>query len=154
MKNVITIIASVAICFLVGFLGAQAQQFSLESWYPMLHKSPLTPPNILFPIVWSILYLFMGISIGLILISKTKNKRFFVLLFVAQILLNGLWSILFFKMQNPLLGFIDILLLDILVLWYTIASYRKSPLSSLLFWPYAAWILFATYLNFYILLYN
>lgn len=76
------------------------------------------------------------------------------MVFAIQLILNWLWSLLFFKMQNPLLGYIDIVLLDGVVLWYILITFRRLKASSLLFMPYLAWILFATYLNLYILLYN
>lgn len=154
MKKVALIVIPVVICFLVGFAGAHAQTMSLETWYPTLVKSPLTPPDFVFSIAWRILYLLMGISIGLILISKAPNKRFLVIVFIMQLFCNWLWSILFFKMQNPTLAFINVLVLDILVLLYAFKSYRVLPAASLLFWPYAIWILFASYLNFYIMVSN
>ena len=71
-----------------------------------------------------------------------------------QLLLNFTWSIYFFYFQNPFLGFIDILLLDIFVIYYMMKSYSIKKMSSLLFIPYILWLLLATYLNGYIMLYN
>jgi tryptophan-rich sensory protein len=75
-------------------------------------------------------------------------------LFIGQLFLNFMWSILFFAMQSPILGFFDILLLDILVLLYTIHVYSVNRLSAWLFIPYIIWLVLATYLNVYIIIAN
>lgn len=155
MKKYLLIIPAVILCFVVALIASQLQAESLQTWYPTLQKSELTPPNFVFPIVWSLLYLFMGVSFGLVLASHSKNKQFLIRLFCIQLLLNFLWSILFFTYQQPWLGFIDILLLDILVIWYAISSWRHHMRwSSLLVWPYVVWIVFASYLNLYVAIYN
>lgn len=154
MKKVTLVIVPVIICFLIGFTASYFQKDAIETWYPYLDKPDLTPPNIVFPIAWSIIYLCMGISIGLILISHTLKKKELTTLFIIQLFLNFAWSILFFYFQNPLLGLIDILLLDICVTVYTFKSYPVKKVSSILFWPYIIWIYFATYLNGYIFINN
>ena len=154
MRKVLSIIIPILVCFLVGFTASYFQADAIKNWYPTLIKPALTPPNIVFPIAWSILYLCMGISIGLIINSAIEQKRFFVKAFIMQLFFNFTWSIGFFYFQNPLIGFINILLLDIFVINYTLKSYFLSKASSILFIPYVAWLLFATYLNGYILMYN
>lgn len=154
MRKVLSIIIPILVCFLVGFTASDFQADAIKNWYPTLIKPALTPPNIVFPIAWSILYLCMGISIGLIINSAIEQKRFFVKAFIMQLFFNFTWSIGFFYFQNPLIGFINILLLDIFVINYTLKSYPVSKASSILFIPYVAWLLFATYLNGYILMYN
>lgn len=154
MRKVLSIIIPILVCFLVGFTASYFQADAIKNWYPTLIKPALTPPNIVFPIAWSIIYLCMGISIGLIINSAIEQKRFFVKAFIMQLFFNFTWSIGFFYFQNPLIGFINILLLDIFVINYTLKSYPVSKASSILFIPYVAWLLFATYLNGYILMYN
>ncbi len=155
MKNKIAaFLIPILICFAVGFIAGQLQSDSIENWYPFLEKPSLTPPNIVFPIVWNILYLCMGISIGFILISHHPTRGFLIRLFISQLILNFGWSILFFYMQSPLLGLVDIILLDILLIIYVFTSYPVSKVSSLLFVPYVIWVTFATYLNLYILIHN
>lgn len=154
MKKTLDILIPIVVCFLVGLTASYFQSASIESWYPLLNKSDITPPNIAFPIVWSILYLFMGVSIGLIINKENVNKKFFIRLFVLQLFFNFTWSIVFFAMQNILLGLINIVILDILVIYYAIVSYKVKKWSSVLFWPYILWMLLATYLNVYILIYN
>lgn len=154
MKKVLNIITPVLICFLVGFTASYFQSDSISTWYPQLNKPFLTPPNIIFPIAWSIIYLLIGISIGLILNSNSKEKKTLTAVFAIQLFFNFTWSILFFYMQNPLLGFINIVVLDILVIYYIAKSKSVNKISAYLFVPYLLWILFATYLNGYVLLYN
>lgn len=154
MKKVSSIIVPVIICFLVGFTASYFQKDAIANWYPFLNKPSLTPPNIVFPIAWSIIYLCMGISIGLIQISNTLRRTKLITIFCIQLLLNFGWSILFFYFRSPLWGMIDILLLDVFVTIYAFMSYPVKKASSILFWPYIVWIYFATYLNGYILLNN
>lgn len=154
MKKVLSIVIPVLVCILVGSTAGFLQADSIVSWYQLLHKSPLTPPNIVFPVVWSILYLGMGLSAGLILLSQDSRKGVVIFLFCLQLLFNFLWSILFFYFHNPLLGLIDLLILDVVAVAYAIHSYPLRKASSVLFIPYIIWILFATYLNAYILFYN
>lgn len=154
MKKIVSIVVSVLICFLVGGSASYFQADAIRSWYPLLNKPELTPPNIAFPIAWSFLYLCMGISIGLIIDSENRRKGYLVKLFLIQLFFNFMWSILFFYFQNPLFGIIDIILLDTVIILYTLKSYRVYKISSLLFLPYMLWVFFATYLNGYILLNN
>ncbi len=154
MKKALYVLIPVVVCFLVGFTGACFQSEALAQWYPGLIKSSLTPPNAVFPVAWSILYLCMGISAGLVLMSESRDRRRLITLFCVQLALNFLWSILFFAMRDPLAGFIDIILLDIVVILYAVRSWQSVPLASVLFWPYIAWLLFASYLNLFILINN
>ncbi len=154
MKKTLYLLIPVAVCFLVGFLGARFQVQSLAEWYPQLVKPSLTPPNWVFPIAWGILYLCMGLSVGLVLLSKSRDRNLLTTVFCVQLALNFLWSILFFALRNPLAGLIDIVLLDAAVIFYAVRSWKQTPAASVLFWPYAAWLLFASYLNLFILIHN
>ena len=154
MKKALTFIIPVIVCIGVGFTASHFQADAIQTWYPSLEKPSLTPPNWVFPVVWSILYVMMGLSIGFILISNTKRRWFFINLFILQLLFNFTWSITFFYIKDPLSGFINILILDVLVIFYVIESYHVVRRASLLFMPYALWILFATYLNGYIMVHN
>lgn len=154
MKTALFIIVPVVICFVVGFTASYFQKDAIANWYPYLNKPSLTPPNMVFPIAWSIIYLCMGISIGLILMSNSTMQKPLLTIFCIQLLLNFAWSMLFFYYRNPLLGMIDILLLDVVVTIFAVKSYPVNMASSMLFWPYIVWIYFATYLNGYILMKN
>jgi len=154
MKEALSFIIPVAVCMLVGFTASQFQADSIENWYPYLNKPSLTPPNMVFPIAWTILYICMGISVGFIINSKDERRNGLIGLFVAQLILNFGWSMLFFYLKNPLLGLVDIILLDILLIVYCIRSYPVSRAASYLFVPYILWVSFASYLNIYIFLNN
>lgn len=151
MRKALNIIIPILVCFLVGLSASYFQADAIKNWYPTLIKPVVTPPNIVFPIAWSIIYVCMGLSIGLLINSTIERRRFFIKAFVFQLFFNFTWSISFFYIQNPLIGFINILLLDIFVINYTLKSYQVNKTSSILFIPYVIWLLFATYLNGYIL---
>ena len=154
MRKALNIIIPILVCFLVGLSASYFQADAIKNWYPTLIKPVVTPPNIVFPIAWSIIYVCMGLSIGLLINSTIERRRFFIKAFIFQLFFNFTWSISFFYIQNPLIGFINILLLDIFVINYTLKSYQVNKTSSILFIPYVIWLLFATYLNGYILMYN
>ncbi len=155
MKRTFIIIAAIVSCLFVGFLASRIQADSVATWYPSLEKSPLTPPDGVFGAVWTVLYICMGLSIGYIVSRRNPKEMIFIGLFTIQLFLNFMWSILFFYAKNPFLGLIDILFLDLVVLIYLITAYRwANRFSFAMFIPYFLWILFATYLNWYIVLHN
>jgi len=154
MRKILNIVIPVIVCILVGIISSQFQSDSIQEWYPYLNKPSLTPPNIVFPIAWVILYILMGISVGLILNSNVSGRKNIISLFVLQLAMNFNWSLSFFYLRNPLFGLVNIIVLDILVLIYIIKTYRVLKISSYLFIPYLLWIIFATYLNAYIFYYN
>ena len=82
-----------------------------------------------FPIAWAILYLCMGISLGLILNSSHYGRKSLIRLFILQLIFNFTWSIFFFYMQNPLLGFLNIILLEFLIIVYSVKSYGINKIS-------------------------
>lgn len=154
MKKFLAFLLPTILCFLVGWVSAWIQTDALEEWYPYLVKSVATPPNILFPIAWSILYILIGISAGLVITTPSQQWHTTLLLWFLQLLLNFLWSFLFFAMRSPLLALIDIVLLGIVITIYIITSSTINRAAAWLFAPYLCWVLFATYLNGYILMYN
>lgn len=115
--------------------------------YESLNKPLLAPPKFAFPIVWTIIYILMGISYGIIC-EKGLNDSKSKFLYYSQLAVNALWSIIFFVFKLRFFAFIWILFLDILVILMTIDFYKKNKLAGLLQIPYIIWILFATYLNF------
>jgi len=116
-------------------------------WYYSLTKPPFSPPDSLFAPVWGFLYLTITISFFLYIFQKNKYKTKGYIYFLIQLLLNLLWSLSFFGLQNILLGFINIILLDIFVFLTIKQFYRVSKISGLILLPYFIWILYATYLN-------
>ncbi len=152
MKRVMMYFWCVVLCFTVGLSASYFQADSLETWYPLLNKPAITPPNWAFPIAWGIIYVAMGISLGRLIVRRCRREL--IVLWAAQLVANFLWSILFFLMRNPLLGLIDMLVLDVLVITYIRSAYRCDRWASWLFIPYVLWLALATYLNVYIYLYN
>jgi len=142
---------SILIPVLVGaFVGIVTSNYIN---YNILEQPPLSPPDILFPIVWTILYTLMGISYGLLesnsLIDSKTNFIYYL-----QLLVNALWSFFFFVFEWRLFSFFWILLLIALVIIMIIEFYRKNKLAGLLQIPYLIWLIFAAYLNFGVYLLN
>ena len=121
--------------------------------YNSFEKPMVEPPSIVFPIVWTILYILMGISYG-ILESKSLVDTKVNVIYYLQLFVNALWSIIFFTFEMRFFAFIWILLLDILVIAMILNFYKKDKLAGLIQIPYLIWILFATYLNLSIYLLN
>lgn len=121
--------------------------------YETLQKPVLAPPPVLFPIAWSILYVLMGVSYG-ILKDKGLTDGNVTLIYYAQLIVNLLWPIAFFVLKWRLFAFIWIVLLAILVIIMAVRFYRKDSTAGLLQIPYIMWTLFATYLNLSIYILN
>ena len=121
--------------------------------YNSLQKPIFAPPAILFPIVWTILYILMGISYG-ILEDKSLNDSKTKFIFYFQLFVNALWPIAFFMLKWRLFAFLLIILLDILVILMIINFYKKNKISGLLQLPYLLWLLFASYLNLFAYILN
>lgn len=121
--------------------------------YNSLSKPPLSPPSILFPIMWSILYVLMGISYG-ILDSNSLVDSSINLIYYVQLFVNALWSIFFFVFKWRFFSFLWILLLLALIAIMIVRFYRKNKVAGLLQVPYFIWVLFASYLNLGVYLLN
>lgn len=140
------LIMSILIPLAVGGLAALLTMGQMDI-YQTLTRPPLSPPSILFPIVWSILYLLMGISSYFIYISDSPIKGSALSVYAVQLAVNFIWPILFFNLQNYLLSFIWLVLLWVLVLLMIILFCKIKPLAGILQIPYLVWITFAGYLN-------
>lgn len=121
--------------------------------YNYLVNPPLSPPSYLFPIVWSILYLLIGISYYIY--RKNNNDNLLTIkLYYIQLILNYLWSIIFFTIKLRTLAVIWIIVLAITIIYLMIIFYKEERTSFYLFIPYILWVLFATYLNIGIVVLN
>lgn len=132
----------------VGGLSALLTNMGMES-YKAAEKPPLTPPDIVFPIVWSILFTLMAISAARVWLtdnSRMKNRAMIV--YAIQLLFNFFWSILFFNFQAYGLAFVWIIALWILILLMIVRFYNIDKAAGLLQIPYLLWVTFAAYLNF------
>ena len=149
-KRIVYIGISVLVCLAIGFLSSIATQSSVNDWYVTLNKPSFTPPNYLFAPVWTALYIMMGVAAGIVW-SKGYHHiwvKTALYHFVFQLLLNALWSIVFFGLKNPLGGMVVILaLLTMIILtikWFGVIS---KP-AALLMVPYVLWVAFASALNY------
>ncbi len=154
--NIPKLILSIGVCLGAGILGSFFTVNSIPTWYTALNKPVFSPPNWVFAPVWTILYILMGISLYLVISNKEKgkSKKWAVQVFAVQLILNALWSIIFFGLKNPALAF-----LEILVLWASIfltikVFFNINKLAGKLLIPYLAWVSFATLLNLSIVLLN
>ncbi|WP_312615181.1 TspO/MBR family protein [Oscillibacter sp.] len=114
--------------------------------YESVSKSPLTPPSFVFPIVWTILYTLMGISAAIIYQSDSPNKNRALTLYFIQLLVNFIWSFLFFNLQMYGLSFFWLLFLLALVAAMIFAFFPINRTAALLQIPYLIWVSFAGYL--------
>jgi len=146
----IRILAAMGISFFIGFLGQLATQASIEDWYPSLNKPWFNPPDWIFGPVWTVLYILMGISAGIVWDKGFYHKWVKIALyhFAFQLLLNGFWPLLFFGLKEPFLALLDIIALFVILL-FTIKWFKVvSETAGYLLIPYAVWVLFAAVLNF------
>lgn len=150
LKNKLTKIGlGILLCWVVAAVGGLATASSVGDWYVDLKKPFFTPPGWVFGPAWSLLYTLMGISMGLFW-HKAAPKGLHKLglsVFGIQLLLNCLWSVLFFGLRSPLLGMFDIIVLWIFILITILLFKRQHTLASYLLWPYLAWVTFASALN-------
>lgn len=124
------------------------------SFYQELVKPPLAPPGWLFPVMWVILYALMGISVFLIYTSDAKGKTRAFVIYALQLFVNFMWPIVFFRFEMLGLSVTVILTLLVLLIVMLVLFYQIRPAAAYLNVPYLLWILFASYLNIGILLFN
>ena len=138
-----------AICFGAAALGGKFTASSVNTWYPTLQKPAWNPPGWVFGPVWTVLYILMAVAAWLVWRRlESAGARVALVLFVAQLVLNALWSYCFFGLRNPKAGFIEIVLLWVAIAGTTVAFARVSAVAGGLFLPYLLWVSFAVALNF------
>ena len=150
MSKYLKIIYCVAICLAVGYLSSNVTQSSIKTWYPTIEKPIFNPPNWVFAPVWTMLFIMTGIAAGMVWNKLETNKELVkkgLLFFTVQLLLNALWSYLFFGLNNILLALIEIVLLW-LIIYETYHIFKQiDKRASYLLIPYLAWVGFATILT-------
>jgi tryptophan-rich sensory protein len=142
MARIAPFVGFLALAFLAATSGAL---FPPGEWYAALTKPPWTPPDAAFPIVWSALYVCIGVAAALVW-RATSDRRPLLPWFV-QLALNALWSGLFFGLHQPLLALVEIVLLWLAIVVTLRAFHRVRPLAAWLLAPYLAWVTLATTLN-------
>ena len=150
-----TLIKSIAIPLLVGIVAGLLSRTGMEV-FEMVNKPPLSPPAFLFPIVWTILYILMGISAYLIIKSDAnlEEKTKALKIYIYQLIVNFLWPIFFFNLKWYFFSFLWILLLWVLIIVMIREFSRISKTAGYLLVPYLLWVTFATYLTFAIWVLN
>ncbi len=152
MKNKKQLIIAILIPLAVG--GLSALLSGNMSIYDTINKPALSPPGFLFPIVWTILYILMGISSYMIYISNDPEKENALFAYALQLGLNFFWSIIFFRFRLYFLAFVWLLAMILVISVMIYRFYKIKPLAAYLQIPYLAWCIFAAYLNFMVFLLN
>jgi tryptophan-rich sensory protein len=149
VSNVAKLLVAISIPLLVGSLSGVATARGVQDWYPSLAKPSFNPPAWVFGPVWTLLYVLMGVAAYLVL-QKGQDKdlvRAGLIMFTLQLILNGLWSVLFFGMRLPGVAFAEIIILWVSIAVTAALFWRSVPTAGLLLAPYLAWVSFAAVLN-------
>jgi len=144
-----SLVPFVVVCFTAAAVGALFTHTSVNTWYTQLRRPEWTPPNWIFGPVWTVLYLLMAVSAWIVWRSSSwPESAAALMLFGVQLLLNSLWSVIFFGLRRIGAAFGEILILWTMIVATTVAFLPISLLAAWLLIPYLAWVGFASYLNF------
>lgn len=153
MKRAKPYIFSILLALTVGGLSALSTANNMDI-YDKIVSPPLAPPGWLFPVVWTILFVLMGVSAAIVFTSKEKTKDDALFIYAVSLVLNFTWSIFFFNMQSFIISFIILVALWVSIILTIIKYYPINKVAALLQIPYLLWVTFAGYLNFAIVLLN
>lgn len=136
-----------------GFIGSSVTTPAIPNWYAQIEKPFFNPPNWVFAPVWTLLYILMGTAASFVWLERKKKGegkkvKVAMVVFAAQLILNTLWSSLFFYFQNPALAFFEIIFLWVSIALMIKLFYRINKAAGLMIFPYIAWVSFASILNF------
>jgi translocator protein len=156
VREIPRLIISIIIVFLAGAVGTVYTLQEITTWYVSLTKPSWTPPNWAFGPIWSTLYVLIGISLFLVWREglDRKDVRLAILVFAVQLVLNVVWSLVFFATHNIFGGLVLVILLWISILVNIIVFYRISKPAGLILIPYLIWVSIASYLNYTVFLLN
>jgi len=154
--EILKLVVSVLICQFAGVIGSFFTTPSIPTWYATLNKPFFTPPSWLFAPIWITLYTLMGISAFLVWRKgmSHRNVRTASIVFAVQLILNVLWSAVFFGLRSLLGGLIAIVILWIAILFTILNFHKISRTAELLLIPYILWVSIAAALNFSVLILN
>jgi tryptophan-rich sensory protein len=146
--NIIKLLVSVLLPLGIGAIAGVFTADAIPGWYASLNQPSFNPPNGLFGPVWTILYLFMGISLFMIWKQDAGRERnIAILAFAIQLALNFGWSFIFFYYHRIGLALAEIIILWMCILWMIVSFHKIKPLAAYLNIPYLLWVTFATVLN-------
>ena len=162
INNTFKLIIAIVVSELAGIIGSVFTSPSIAGWYATLVRPALNPPAWVFGPVWTILFALMGIAAFLVWSSYAKatdgqekrNIKMALVLFGMQLILNTLWSIIFFGLHSPGGAFVEIIFLWLAILATIIAFAKISRPTIWLLLPYILWVSFAGYLNYSIWMLN
>jgi benzodiazapine receptor len=148
-RDIVKLVVSIVACQGAGFIGSLATTPNIPTWYAALEKPFFTPPSWLFAPAWITLYLLMAIAAFLIWRKGLREEgvKCALIVFLVQLVLNALWSLVFFGLQSPLYGMVVIIALWIAILLTIIKFFRLSTAAGWLMIPYILWVSFASILN-------
>ena len=148
-KTIFGAIISVIIAQMAGAIGSVFTAPNIQAWYAYLEKPFFSPPNWLFAPAWITLYTLMGIAAFLVWQKRQEpGAKLALWLYGIHLVLNSLWSVIFFGLHNLSLAFFEILVLWVLILIITFRFYKIRRVAGILFIPYILWVSFASVLNF------
>jgi len=169
VNNFFKLVIAILVSELAGVIGSLFTVSAIPNWYAGLVKPALNPPSWVFGPAWTILYALMGVAAFLIwreydkltlseveglVIQRKKQIKIALSIFLGQLVLNTLWSIIFFGFQNPGWALVNIVALWLAIIFTIIVFYKISRPAAFLLLPYILWVSFAGYLNFSIWLFN
>lgn len=156
VRSPLKLLAAIVICNFAGIIGSLVTTTGEGSWYAAIEKPPFNPPGFVFGPVWTTLYILMGISLYLIWMEGTGRRevRLALIFFSTQLVLNALWTFLFFGLQSPFLGLVEIIILWLFIVATIVAFYRFNKTAAFLMVPYLAWVTFAAFLTYSIWILN
>ncbi|HLQ83849.1 MAG TPA: TspO/MBR family protein [Pseudogracilibacillus sp.] len=143
--RLLKLILRVGLALVGGSLVGKFAMNKSSNQYEELKQPPLSPPGIVFPIVWSALYAAMGIAYHIV--KESKANKDVSIIYYTQLGLNYLWSFLYFKFRLRGLALIEVFTLLASVILTTVRFYEKNKVAGLMLIPYICWVAFATYLN-------
>ena len=150
MNKIYKILVMVATCLVIGYFSGMVTRSAITTWYPTLVKPSFNPPNWIFAPVWTMLYIMMGVAAGLVWDRIGQQKEVVknaLVFFAVQLVLNALWSFLFFGLKNPMLSGLEIVILWLMI-FETYSKFIKiNKIAGYLFIPYLLWVSFASVLN-------
>ncbi len=149
-KDIVKLAVSIVACQMAGFIGSIFTTKSIPTWYASLERPSIAPPNWVFAPVWTTLFVLMGISAFMIwrLGLKRKDVKVALGFFIAQLVLNTLWSVIFFGLRSLGGAFFEIVILWLSILFTIILFFKISRPAAYLLFPYIAWVSFASYLTY------
>ena len=155
-RTVLTFVIAIALPLVIGGFSAFLTKDNMNI-YEEINTPPLSPPSLLFPVVWTVLYVLMGVSSAFVWLNRSENKDTAdkgLLIYAVSLFFNFVWSLIFFNFRAYLFAFIWLAVMLALII-LTVINYKKVvPLAAYLQIPYIFWTAFAGYLNFGVWLLN